>query len=258
MLNNKGDFEGFDLIIGNPPYVEYSKVRETYKVKDYATEKCGNLYAFVMERSLKIANQNSFVGFIIPISDDVEIISKSFDNLKPKFQPTIVDKLNFDLDGFESIIKYANLGTQFIVALNSIIGERYILHCLGEARYLHYKGRHDDDLEYKTWGILKLNNNLGNIIVRKETISDKVSEIFRKTEIDFPDDYEFSNNFYVVADDKIKTITWLTNTVRKAIKEITLAEFAILIKGNTLLIGTGNQIDIETPYILAQFLTKLK
>ena len=80
ILQNKG---GFDVIIGNPPYVEYSKVRETYKVKDYATEKCGNLYAFVMERSLKIANQNSFVGFIIPISitttPRMELINKLYE-----------------------------------------------------------------------------------------------------------------------------------------------------------------------------------
>ena len=41
---------GFDVVIGNPPYVEYSKVRKEYTVKDYQTEACGNLYAFFVER----------------------------------------------------------------------------------------------------------------------------------------------------------------------------------------------------------------
>jgi hypothetical protein len=45
---------GFDVIIGNPPYVEYSKVKKDYQIKGYETESCGNLYAFVVERCLKI------------------------------------------------------------------------------------------------------------------------------------------------------------------------------------------------------------
>ena len=41
---------GFDVIIGNPPYVEYSKVKKEYQIKAYKTENCGNLYAYVIER----------------------------------------------------------------------------------------------------------------------------------------------------------------------------------------------------------------
>ena len=59
---------GFDVIIGNPPYVEYSKVKKDYKVKGYETEDCGNLYAFASERSLKLLNNYGGFGFIIPIS----------------------------------------------------------------------------------------------------------------------------------------------------------------------------------------------
>ena len=40
---------GFDVVIGNPPYVEYREVQ--YKVRGYATEKCGNLYAMFVERA---------------------------------------------------------------------------------------------------------------------------------------------------------------------------------------------------------------
>lgn len=58
---------GFDVIIGNPPYVEYSKVKN-YKIKDYKTESCGNLYAFVVERSLKIAKDKNHVSFIVPLT----------------------------------------------------------------------------------------------------------------------------------------------------------------------------------------------
>ena len=59
---------GFDVIIGNPPYVEYSKVKKDYKILDYKTETCGNLYNYVIERSIKLQTIGSRCGLIIPIS----------------------------------------------------------------------------------------------------------------------------------------------------------------------------------------------
>jgi hypothetical protein len=58
---------GFDVIIGNPPYVEYSKIKD-YKVRNYATERCANLYVFTVERSFRLSSSKGRVGMIIPIS----------------------------------------------------------------------------------------------------------------------------------------------------------------------------------------------
>jgi hypothetical protein len=59
---------GFDVIIGNPPYVEYNKVEGTYQVRDYKTRDCGNLYAFVLERSEILIQEKGRLGFIVPIA----------------------------------------------------------------------------------------------------------------------------------------------------------------------------------------------
>ena len=61
---------GFDVIIGNPPYVEYSKVRRNYTLIPYSykTEQCGNLYAFVLERSILLLNYEGRQGLIVPMS----------------------------------------------------------------------------------------------------------------------------------------------------------------------------------------------
>ena len=59
---------GFDVIIGNPPYVEYRKVRPTYTIRDYVTEPCGNLYAFIWERCLQVGGPNGQTGMIVPVS----------------------------------------------------------------------------------------------------------------------------------------------------------------------------------------------
>ena len=59
---------GFDVIIGNPPYVEYSKVRKDYTIKGYETESCGNLYAFITERTMSLLKICGQLGKIIPVA----------------------------------------------------------------------------------------------------------------------------------------------------------------------------------------------
>jgi hypothetical protein len=59
---------GFDVIIGNPPYVAYSKVREAYTIQHFLTEPCGNLYAFIMERSRSLFHDGGRYGMIVPIA----------------------------------------------------------------------------------------------------------------------------------------------------------------------------------------------
>ena len=58
---------GFDVIIGNPPYVEYRKVRKRYTVSGFATLDCGDLYAYVLERSYELSPRGR-LGMILPVS----------------------------------------------------------------------------------------------------------------------------------------------------------------------------------------------
>ncbi|EFO81351.1 hypothetical protein OSCT_0786 [Oscillochloris trichoides DG-6] len=59
---------GFDVIVGNPPYVGYSKVRKEYRVFGYRTEASGNLYSFAIERSLNLLARQGRFGVIVPIA----------------------------------------------------------------------------------------------------------------------------------------------------------------------------------------------
>ena len=58
---------GFDVIVGNPPYVEYVSV-EDYAVDGYKTLSCGNLYAFIIERNDRLNASNGRAGMIVPHS----------------------------------------------------------------------------------------------------------------------------------------------------------------------------------------------
>ena len=59
---------GFDVIIGNPPYVEYSEVKDEYTIRGYETESCSNLYVFVFERSFRLLQRNGWKSMIVPHS----------------------------------------------------------------------------------------------------------------------------------------------------------------------------------------------
>lgn len=61
---------GFDVIIGNPPYVEYKKVKDVYQIEPirYGTEPARNLYAFCVERSSALLKEYGRFGMIIPSS----------------------------------------------------------------------------------------------------------------------------------------------------------------------------------------------
>ena len=58
---------GFDVIIGNPPYIELQAVNQ-YKLKGYECIEAGNLYAIILERSLTLCIHIGRQGFIVPVS----------------------------------------------------------------------------------------------------------------------------------------------------------------------------------------------
>ena len=59
---------GFDVIVGNPPYVEYKEVINYYKITHYGTAECGNLFAYFMEKIANLGRLSSMTGMIIPLS----------------------------------------------------------------------------------------------------------------------------------------------------------------------------------------------
>jgi Eco57I restriction-modification methylase len=58
---------GFDVIIGNPPYVELNALSE-YKTRGYTCEDTGNLYALIIERCDSLVRKESRQGYIVPVS----------------------------------------------------------------------------------------------------------------------------------------------------------------------------------------------
>lgn len=61
---------GFDVIIGNPPYVVYSEGAVGYRLDPavYSTLECRNLYGYVTERSLRLVAHGGRVSLIVQLT----------------------------------------------------------------------------------------------------------------------------------------------------------------------------------------------
>ncbi|ERM81987.1 hypothetical protein P872_07475 [Rhodonellum psychrophilum GCM71 = DSM 17998] len=70
VLNEEGDFVGFDVVIGNPPYMriqELNEYAETYK-SIFKCAKTGNydIYVLFIEKSVQLLNASGNLQFILP------------------------------------------------------------------------------------------------------------------------------------------------------------------------------------------------
>ena len=112
-------------------------------------------------------------------------------------------------------------------------------------------GRHGDSIhnENQILGIKMLEKDYGRILIREENVFDKILEILIKTEIDFKDDKEFSNRFFVLADNEYNAKQFLNSEVRKNFNSIPKKEnFTIEIFNNELIISnkkTFNKINFN-------------
>ncbi len=59
---------GFDVIIGNPPYVATGKIRKSYSVRNMETEGCPDVYAWILERTANLLSDKGRSGKIVPLS----------------------------------------------------------------------------------------------------------------------------------------------------------------------------------------------
>lgn len=120
VLNDDGDFVGFDVVIGNPPYLQLSKTEDiTKEYKNYLLETYQtsggrlNTFIFFIHLSSKILHSNGFLHFIIPNT----ILSQEYYSFTRDFlvnKVSLTEIVNFPILPFEDavvetvLIQYVN------------------------------------------------------------------------------------------------------------------------------------------------------
>jgi hypothetical protein len=74
VLDDNGNFVGFDVVIGNPPYMRVQSIRESYpkladKYEELYKSATGSydIYVFFVEKSLSLIKESGIVNFIMPV-----------------------------------------------------------------------------------------------------------------------------------------------------------------------------------------------
>ncbi|MFA6748207.1 MAG: TaqI-like C-terminal specificity domain-containing protein [Aminobacterium sp.] len=120
VLNDDGDFVGFDVVIGNPPYLQLSKTEDIsneykkYLLETYQTSGGRlNTFIFFIHFSNRILQANGFLNFIVPNT----ILSQEYYSFTRDFlvnKVSLTEIVSFPLLPFEDavvetvIIQYSN------------------------------------------------------------------------------------------------------------------------------------------------------
>lgn len=164
---------GFDVIIGNPPYVEYSKVKKLYTLNNYKCIKAGNLYAFVIERCYQLMKPKSRIGMIIQMSafctPRMEDFQKVwFKNSQQAYISFFDDRPGKLFDGLEHI-RVAICISEFGDVSNKEIGTTNYIKFRTEFRPVLFENLFYvlNDNSRKETSVLKVNNKLEHSIIEK-------------------------------------------------------------------------------------------
>ena len=170
---------GFDVVIGNPPYIEYSAVKRVYTLTNYHSLSAGNLYSYVIEKGFTIMHPQSRIGMIIQMSAFCTPRMKDFqdvwfNNSQQCFLSFFDDRPGKLFDGLQHIRVVICIAECNRNSSNIIGTSNYIKFCT-EFRptlfeYLHYEQNSNSK---KGTSILKVNSKSEQGIVEKIWSSNK-------------------------------------------------------------------------------------
>ena len=111
--------------------------------------------------------------------------------------------------------------------------------------------------EYQTWCVLPLNKQYGHILIKSETLLDKIHELVHPIEIDFNEDPDFSKRFYVMASTDSSTTNLLDDRFRGCLKQMNRKDIWIEVAQNKLIIGNKKRIDMQATLEMADFIRSI-
>jgi hypothetical protein len=196
--------------------------------------------------------------------DTVGLTASQFDDfyqtynvLKQKFNIQPTGNINFNLDDFESFKFYTDVKIRGSFVIKRAKNDCYILFVEVHYKTTGDKTNHAYHQDYQTWAISYLKQDFGRVLIRRETLADKIVELVHPVEIDFAEDKAFSDTFYVLANDHQKAVAGMNRNLRNAVMDIRSDEFVIEINEYSLIIGNRNTLSPEKTVHLAEFIERV-
>lgn len=188
---------------------------------------------------------------------DIDGLYDIYKALKSKFNIDLTGNIDFDLKQFEVFSNYFDVSVRGSYVIRHMGRESYILFIETHLKRTPINGRMYDVCENHTWALAYLKRDFGRVLIRRETLTDKIIELVHPVELDFAEDKPFSDTFYVLVNDRQKAENAIDRNFRNAVMDIREDDFVIEIVEHTLLIGNQQPVSPERAVYLAEFVARL-
>lgn len=188
---------------------------------------------------------------------NVDLLSETYGSLREQFGVEPTGHIDFQLEGFSAFSYYADFKIRGSYVIRTGTDSCYVLFVETFVKTLSPRGSKIEHYDYQVWGLGYLKHDAGRVVIRPETLADKIIELVYAVELDFKDDKTFSNSFYVVADDRYKAATALTPGFRKALFDLRRSEYIVEVMNHTFIIGNRKPISPAEATRLAGVVCKL-
>jgi hypothetical protein len=190
-------------------------------------------------------------------ADEVTALEKTYKALRSKFKVGIAEDPTFDISQFDVFSNYKDISIGGSLLINHPESGCYLTFVKVRTQIKNGRGPAIDHYKYQVWASATLRNDFGRMVIRRETIVDKILDLVHPTEMHFKDDPSFSKKLCVVANDKVKAARALTKAFRNVLVEIKADDFAIEIIKSTLVIGNVQPVDPKQTVYFAEVASKL-
>jgi len=189
--------------------------------------------------------------------DQIDLFNDTYKALKSKFNIETTGYIDFHLEQFDVFKNYINLNLRGSFVIKHQNKESYVLFTENHFRMAGGRGPAIEMHGCQTWALAFLKKDFGRVLIRRETLTDKILELVHPVELDFDEDKPFSDTFYVLVNDHQKATEAINRNFRNAVMDIRHDDFVIEIMEHTLIIGDQNPVSPERAVYLAEFVARL-
>jgi hypothetical protein len=191
-------------------------------------------------------------------AEEIERLHETYKALKEKFGIQFTGHIDFHLELFEVFKNHPGVHVRdcYVIKQDNN-NDAYVLFIETHAQTVGENGAIINHCEYQTWALAYLKHDFGRVMIRRETLTDKIIELIHPIELDFEEDKPFSDTFYVLVNDHKKAINAINRNFRNAVMDIREDNFVIEIVEHTLIIGNKKPITYEKAIYLADFVVRL-
>jgi hypothetical protein len=191
-------------------------------------------------------------------AEEIERLHETYKALKEKFGIQFTGHINFHLEQFEIFKSYPEINIRDCYVIKRVNNnDTYILFIEAHSKTIGEKGGIANRCEYQTWALAYLKHDFGRVMIRRETLTDKIIELIHPIELDFEEDKPFSDTFYVLVNDHKKAVSAINRNFRNAVMDIREDDFLIEIVDHTLIIGNKKPFTYEKAIYLAEFVVRM-